>query len=1287
MKKVFRITIITVIATAIAVALWRTNHISASERKLSVLPAKYEVEKGSEYSFGQDDVVSSFSFGQETLGYFYVKGDISNTSRYKDETAWGTNGNITFIYDYYNTFKTGDKKSWNLVDSGWFESEISINGEEIKTQKNIDNGAVVVQRSSDKKNWENVASISDAFASNREGLEALYTTTDDELKQGTFYRIIVVYTMEKQTKAGGFLKSAEYDKGTFAEVYEFFICSDKVYLSVYDLTSRKEVGLPTTVREGFYIKKNGSSAEIKVQKDKGAITYPIDNTTYTDQGEYTITVTTKLNKSYTYQVKVITGVKFAEATPVTYDCEVDNGYMTDNKISGTAECCIASHSRLFIGHSSQENVVNSKHSEKEAYGVKGESVGFYISLRALEKDWVLSADTWGEKASETVAGVATGKVGKGALIIQKSKYGYNYENVDFGRYANGLYTTDFETHYGENGKVLIYTPSGEDIINGMYYRVLYAYEVKNGKTTKNYVEEYVFYLCSASTEAVVFHNKTVRDTLEASLSDVDNSTADIYRSSETLTSGSMTTTGFTVDKSKNPIASVTIKKDGQLLKGEIKEITETGKYDITITTAVGNSENVTIYVDKASEKELYDRYFEDGFIDGVRVLYNGNYPFYEGGTRTKYHISRVSDCYLPLYGVITNDDTGKIITIDRTYSEKRGTIIEAGSYTAVFSTNPTFATGNKSGDNRVFTFRFTIIEEGTAPGPVVNKQRLYEYAKSTIADAYPVFYGLTYQSAARGTITLAFATEKAAVDFAYKYETGDAEEVGDGTFNYKGTSSIKDGMIEYNGSFVKQKENYSDGWTLADAIYNYAKQSVQKSFFNYGAQYTIREEIIKNTENLRQLELDRSVVVFANDTEKQLLTKLDATIPFISDKLYLYAGKTGSESGYSDFEFTRDMYGADSYEVMITDALGNEYKIEYNKSVGDQLEKASCPSGIVTIVEKTKWGQACEPYQAIYVAKNDNNGRITVNLSINGESWEKEYSQNDCSEVIACDGFFISDIVDDLDPYGLITITDDKGNVDFYAADETISDKWVIAGTYTIAYKNRLGYGFSFKIRVNENSNAVIAFEGASSEGLSAIAVAYGDKNVKLPEVARYGYDFGGYVDKDGNIYESEIACILFKGQMVLITTWKPKTFVLTTVVNNSEQYYDIVYGQKVEIPEPQIPDGFEFVCWTFEGKDYNENTYKLTTENDVIFVAKLKKVVSTPTPANTEPVKDNEDAEPSDDSVKSTEEWDDVSESMTNIVVTVVIVIVALGSLGCGGVIWYLKRRKKDIMNGSEVK
>lgn len=1237
--------------------------VNAAEKTEYLSSENYEVNKGADYSFAADSKISSFGYGKSSIGSLFVKGSINSVTEYNGVKAFGTSANITFGYDYNDGYKTGVKTDWNLSSTGLFGAKtITIAGDEIKASKDINGGAIVIQKSADGSLWENVSSLSDAFNSKTTGRDVLYTTTEEELKLGTYYRVIVVYTMEKQTKAGGFMGfGEEYDKRTFAEVYKVFLCSDNDYSAAYDLTSRSQVSLPGSVEEGFYIQRNGSSASIKVKRDNGSVWYAGENATFTDPGKYTLTITTKLNKEYVRNITVNSGVKTKSVSPTTYDCGDNKGYKAENKITGTAECCFGPHFNLFIGHSSSKDVITSRYQGADAFGVQGNRAEIYAQLSDFGENWAGSYDSWGKKEKETVDGVVTGEVGTGALIIQKSKDGYEWEDVDAGKYAKGLHTTDFETHYGTNGKVLLYTPSGEDIISGMFYRILYAYEVKNGKTTKNYLEEYFIYLCNASTESVTFHNKTVKEALDKNLSEVDSSTAAIYKSAESMKSGSLTTTGFTIDKNNNKTAKISVKKNGTVISNEPKALTETGKYDITVTSMVGNSDTFTIYVDRDDEKSIYKRYFGDSFIDGVRVLGNSDYPIFEAGQRTKYHIEKVSEEYLPLYGTITNLDTKKEIMISGTRSEKSAAITEAGEYVAVFSTNPTFATDDKSGDNLVITIRFIVIEEGTAPGPVVNRQRLNDYARSSLSDAYPIYYGVTYKSASKGDITLAFATEKAAIDFAYAYETGDAEELEDGTFKYKGSYEDNEGEYQYEGSFVKQKENYADGWTLADAIYNYARQSVEKSYFDYGTLHSLNEDVIKAESNLRTLELDHNVVIFADASQKAALTDLNA-LPFISNKPYLYSvpKNGGTDTGSTDFEFTSDIYGADSYEVIITDVNGKKYKIEYNKSVGEQLEKANCPSGIVTIVETTKYGQASEPYEAVFIANGDNTGIIDLVYELDGKESKKEYSQDDCADTISCDGFWFESIKDELDPYGLVTISDEKGLVAFFATDSMPEEKWVLEGTYTVKYKNRLGYDYSFKIKVNENDNAIISFEGASSDELTTIVASYGDKNVKLPKVSRYGYDFDGYVDKDGIKYENEISSILFKGQMVLSTTWKPKSFVLTTVVNDKKDKYEILYGRQIDLPKPEIPEGYEFEGWLLNGEEYTDNTFVLTTEENVVLSASLKRLsVPSASVTSTEP--------------KSEEQTVVEKEEKTSFGWIVVLIVILCAGAGVG-TFWFFK-------------
>jgi len=69
-------------------------------------------------------------------------------------------------------------------------------------------------------------------------------------------------------------------------------------------------------------------------------------------------------------------------------------------------------------------------------------------------------------------------VGTGALIVQKSTNGTDWENVDLSKYGKGLYTTDYFNNYAEKGDVFIYSPKGEEILKGVYLRVYYAYQLK-----------------------------------------------------------------------------------------------------------------------------------------------------------------------------------------------------------------------------------------------------------------------------------------------------------------------------------------------------------------------------------------------------------------------------------------------------------------------------------------------------------------------------------------------------------------------------------------------------------------------------------------------------------------------------------------------------------------------------------------------------------------------------------------------------------------------------------------
>lgn len=168
-----------------------------------------------------------------------------------------------------------------------------------------------------------------------------------------------------------------------------------------------------------------------------------------------------------------------------------------------------------------------------------------------------------------------------------------------------------------------------------------------------------------------------------------------------------------------------------------------------------------------------------------------------------------------------------------------------------------------------------------------------------MSDSYPIYYGLTYQSARKGYITLAFSTEEDAIAYQRNFEKGMVEQQPDGTYLY-------------TGSFVvSQKERYDSKWDLADAIDYYAKQAVSRLYFDISdeATYlTLTDDVLEANKNLRTLELERSIVIFA-DGEREKLTALKDALPIINDKPYATimpgAGRQ-SRTGFEGFQFVQD---------------------------------------------------------------------------------------------------------------------------------------------------------------------------------------------------------------------------------------------------------------------------------------------------------------------------------------------------------------------------------------------
>ena len=1183
-----------------AVAVLLTIGISlpayAVEKTVNPSGVSYQMPDDSDYQTASGKVVTSYPYGKTHIGTLEVSGNIANETTFNGKTAYSVSDVVTFGYYYNGSYQNDDKDSWNIHDAG---SKVKW----IDYSKTVKTGMIIIEKSFDGTTWELATTPTNDFFKNHVGNTTLYTTDATDIMNGTYYRVSVVYKMKKRASQGNFawvIPTEDYEYIECVEQYEFYVCSDQNYVTVQDLVTKAGLGNNASTSNGFYIQKNGSTDKVIVTKDGLAGKEAYNYDCFTQPGKYKVEITTGLGQKWYYTINITDGLSMTTMSPSVYESKKNSGFPMDAKVNGNTVIGNSSLTEVSIARSTGSAISTSTHNGYAAYGITGKNLSLFLRLKSdadnVGNGWSIVYDSWGKKEKEKINGIMTGEIGKGALIIQTSKDGNEWENVDQGRYAAGLYTTDYSTYYAGNQNVLIYTPSGEDILAGIYVRVLYAYQLKSsdGKETKDYLESYEFYLCSNELNAVTFHNLSVTEQLEQMLGDADETTVQMLKTAESMLSGACTTTGFSIDTTLNPTVTVSVKRNGSPVTiPASKKFTETGKYDIRITSAVGTTRNVVLYVDRNTDEEALSLYFGNGFIleDSKRIFAEGDYPTYEGG-QVYYNIESVNGSFVPISGMITNTTTGKTISINRTTVRKTGTLTDAGSYVAEFTTNPNFESDDASGDARVFTFRFNVIAEGTAPGPVVNQNTLKDYAHLTMSDSCPVYYGLTYQSAGTGNITLVFSTREAAIQYAYEHEKGRVEKQKDGTYRY-------DGIY-----MTSQKICYESNWDLTDAIYYFAEQAVQTLYFDLSDEFyymTLSSSVLKSNSNLKTLELKNSVVIFA-DGQKELLTELEG-LPLINDKPYSYLDpKNGTVTrGLEGFRFVTDAYGGiDSSNIVITDANGTKYDIDYTSNVGSQLESSHCASGVVTITEATKYGDTAT-YQALYIAPDDNQTELVLTCYEGRTSTEISVNKANSLEELITDSFSIKRITDKLDPYALVVVQNGQREFPFVAGD-TPEMIWSEPGKYTIRCVNRMGYGFSQEITVVESDNAVISFTGEGTDELQSILTYFGAKNVILPQLSRYGYEFIGFIDDDRQIYGDSIATIPYRGEKVLETVWKPKQVTVLLCDESGKQIGTVVgeFGKTYEIPAPDMASDKSFVGWQRNGVLLTTDSILLDTEENI---------------------------------------------------------------------------------------
>ncbi len=1157
--------------------------------------------------------VSSFSYGTK-IGSLKLSGVQKNGSSINRFSSYLSNSSITIGYSYNgNSYRETEKDDWHLAS----DSGKAIAGTELSEK--IKMGTLIVQMSTSGKTWDApVFEVNNLFTDKKLNRSNLYTISKEDLKQGKYYRIIVAYEIEKRTENNLFRDT--YDHLYCTEVYQFYAGFNGDPVVFRDIITRKTLRTDETVQSGFVIDKNGSSNTVKVKKGTEDWIEVQSLTSVTQPGKYKIEVVTLLGKKYNYNIEVADGIETATSKPVVYENNRKDKYIFGNQINGTTSFEVPSLTSLTVAQASGGAITIGKYKSRDAYGITGSSVYLLLNLNNAERlrsgNWRIVPDTFGKKDSELIDGVYVGQMDSGALIIETSSDGNNWKNANNGRYVSGLYTTDFDKHYGGMGDIPIYLPSGDDVNKGLFVRVLYAYEIENKSLKADYrcVEKYEIYLCSDNLGAVTFHNLSIADKIEESFGELDENEAEVYRKAETMLNGDYTVSGFQIDISGNPTVTYKVKKDGKIMSTNPRDgkITETGRYDIELTSKVGTTKSLTFFVDCMTKEEALSYYFDDPpFISGKRIYSEGDYPRYEGG-HTEYSLSAVDVNHLPLSGYILNLKTQEKIEIPATREAKMGTLTEAGNYEAVFATRED---DFSSGDRKIFTFRFELIAEGNAPGPVINQQKLMEYANTSASDAYPLYYALRFPARGKGTITLAFQNKEDAYNYAYNHESGRVQKWG------------KDEVMTYHPSYILQESKEYDGWEIADILVDSAKNAIQSGCFNLTKIYsvtTIDPEYIKDNlytddivnegdyertvyDDLRELYLEYDVTLFAPG-QREKLTDINQPPYIINDKprYYLNPVKGGTvSSGTTHFEFFHDEHGYDSDKVTIIDQSGKTYKINYGESVGAQLSAAGCPSGVVTIKEQTIYGDTTT-YEAIFIAEGENTAVASLYCYQKGKAQSFTFTQKDNGQRLEVDTVRGLTIIDALDPYDLVIV--EKGKTEAtYVLDQFDELRFDEVGTYNVKIINRLGAAFSFSFDVIDPNFAAIAFTGEGTEALSEVPTQYGAHHVVLPVLQREGYYLIGFEDSTGTLHSGEIEEITFRGEQVLNAVWKAKQFKASFKnPDGTTKTIDVEYDSQITLPTPEVPEGKVFNGWMVDGRVLKTNLFTLKDERDITFVASV---------------------------------------------------------------------------------
>lgn len=592
----------------------------------------------------------------------------------------------------------------------------------------------------------------------------------------------------------------------------------------------------------------------------------------------------------------------------------------------------------------------------------------------------------------------------------------------------------------------------------------------------------------------------------------------INQITDTMYDGDMTTSGFKINVTSNPYLNVSVKRNGiafqinqQSKNSQIYyEVTQPGKYDIEIKS-YSKQKNLTIYVDSVSADAAFIRYF------GNKVIYAGEpygTEFLDYSPNNPYGNRRIFDANsdvpvfigsltlnlkkqtdtnaLGVYGVITNKSTGGTTMIGNNQIK----LTEYGEYEVLFSTNANYyesvilnnANIKIAGDVRVYQFKFKLV--GQDSGRTVNEQLLStgkfkEFSMISPSDYAPKFYGVKRSSGNKGEVIVAFADRESALKYAKQVVWGEIE-------THKDVNGKTYWLVpNLENPLAGKVESYS-GWKNAQVIKELSERMVEERYFDLtkSSSYLTLEksaveldqenvDVSKMFSNLELEALKKSVIVWYDLEQRNSAmikqTNINETniIKFIGKQNYALLTKDEQnvyshvETGDSDYFFIKDIWGIDSYTVTTEDSLGNQFTLNYEQGLFDQLTTNNCTPGLVLITEVNVYSIVTAQYYVYFIPDNYQPANIT--FLADGQSLQLD--QNNSLEKQTFNYLKIENITDYFDPFAYIRITNKNSYtpLSYHSINQAIDMEFTATGDYEIAIIDRFGNYISYEFSIDSN--------------------------------------------------------------------------------------------------------------------------------------------------------------------------------------------------------------------------